>query len=403
MVFVLAAPPVVSTGCAPDNGCNYDLPSVGAVPDDATRLVLLVDGSDDAPRLELPPSIGTELGKRLDDGGTVVIDIGLIQGVTGVDTFWIGPGSWRAKYVTDAEDGRRTYVGRVLGCLNDIVRGKVAVTPDTSTLDAVDKAVDKLRNVDKNRAMIIISGNGMDNTGQLDLRTPMAGDSPADSVVADLPNLPHLPGVPVSWFGLGQTRDGVRQLSSGEKTWLVSVWRGIVHQITGIDLREDGDSKPGVVSGPPRPPDAPFVAVPTPPSSTTTVGPGQPAPPSEIYAQALFGPDSAELLREAKDVLARYVEVARNPGTQICIIGHTATWGPVPGRITLSQDRAHAVANYLLSQGIPAERIVKVAGVGSANQVVPDLDADGNLIEEAAQRNRRIEIILNPVGREDCA
>jgi outer membrane protein OmpA-like peptidoglycan-associated protein len=58
--------------------------------------------------------------------------------------------------------------------------------------------------------------------------------------------------------------------------------------------------------------------------------------------------------------------------------------------MTLSQNRAQAVMNYLVSRGVPAEAITAV-GVG------PDRPIADNSTRQGRAENRRVEIIVKPM------
>jgi OOP family OmpA-OmpF porin len=55
--------------------------------------------------------------------------------------------------------------------------------------------------------------------------------------------------------------------------------------------------------------------------------------------------------------------------------------------MTLSQARAEAVRSYLVSKGLPSDKISAV-GKGKANPVAPNDTADGRA------NNRRVEIVV---------
>lgn len=74
-----------------------------------------------------------------------------------------------------------------------------------------------------------------------------------------------------------------------------------------------------------------------------------------------------------------------NPDQRIRIEGHTDNTGPDAVNMRLSQERASAVANYLVSRGIAPERLI-VKGYGSSQPI------SSNDSEDGRSRNRRIEI-----------
>jgi outer membrane protein OmpA-like peptidoglycan-associated protein len=102
-----------------------------------------------------------------------------------------------------------------------------------------------------------------------------------------------------------------------------------------------------------------------------------------------FMPDSAVLLEREKEKLDRIAGILRNyPGRDILVGGHTALAGSAGGRQRLSQERAAAVADYLIEHQVrSAERIV-VRGYGAERPIADNRSAEG------MRRNRRVEITL---------
>jgi outer membrane protein OmpA-like peptidoglycan-associated protein/tetratricopeptide (TPR) repeat protein len=74
-----------------------------------------------------------------------------------------------------------------------------------------------------------------------------------------------------------------------------------------------------------------------------------------------------------------------NPALRVEIGGHTDNVGAAADNLKLSQNRANAVVNYIISKGIPAKRLT-AKGYGSNNPV-----ADNNT-EAGRARNRRTEM-----------
>ncbi len=76
-----------------------------------------------------------------------------------------------------------------------------------------------------------------------------------------------------------------------------------------------------------------------------------------------------------------------NPNMEIRIEGHTDNTGTPASNLTLSKERAQAVANYLIEKGIDKKRLQTV-GFG---QTMP---VESNNTEEGKSRNRRTEIYI---------
>jgi OmpA-OmpF porin, OOP family len=104
----------------------------------------------------------------------------------------------------------------------------------------------------------------------------------------------------------------------------------------------------------------------------------------EVNGAALQPGAQAELLR-----LADYLE--RNPDRKIMIEGHTDNTGGSDYNLQLSQLRAQSVESYLMSSGVPADRI-RAIGYGETRPEAPNDSATGR------QQNRRVEIVILDAG-----
>ena len=106
-----------------------------------------------------------------------------------------------------------------------------------------------------------------------------------------------------------------------------------------------------------------------------------------------FKKKSAELLPESTQELCRFVEFLKiNKKITIEIAGHTDDKGDPNELLTLSENRAQAVADYCIAKGIKAERI-KVRGYGKSQPIAFNKDEDGR------EMNRRIEFRVLNVGK----
>jgi len=102
-----------------------------------------------------------------------------------------------------------------------------------------------------------------------------------------------------------------------------------------------------------------------------------------------FEADSARLLpseREKISKLAAFLE--RYPDKELLITGHTALAGTREARQELSEQRAAAVARYLVERGVRSEYNVYTRGFGSDHPIAPN-DTEAN-----RARNRRVEITI---------
>jgi len=102
-----------------------------------------------------------------------------------------------------------------------------------------------------------------------------------------------------------------------------------------------------------------------------------------------FYPDSARMLPGEQEKLDRIGAILkRYPDRDILVGGHTALAGTAEGRMSLSQDRARAVAEYLLSQNVRSSERMVIRGYGA------EMPIADNSTEEGMRRNRRVEITI---------
>jgi outer membrane protein OmpA-like peptidoglycan-associated protein len=99
------------------------------------------------------------------------------------------------------------------------------------------------------------------------------------------------------------------------------------------------------------------------------------------YGRAAILPDSHALLNQVVDA------VVKNDIKRIRVEGHTDNRGSRKVNHTLSEDRARAVAAYLVKQGIDPSRI-ETHGHGDAKPLAPNLSARGR------EMNRRVEFVI---------
>ena len=100
-----------------------------------------------------------------------------------------------------------------------------------------------------------------------------------------------------------------------------------------------------------------------------------------------FAFDSAQLTSEAKSRLdAAVAAINANPSDTVSIEGHTDSMGSDAYNSQLSQRRARAVVDYLVSKGVSASRL-KAVGKGENHPVA------SNDTREGRAKNRRVEII----------
>jgi outer membrane protein OmpA-like peptidoglycan-associated protein len=100
-----------------------------------------------------------------------------------------------------------------------------------------------------------------------------------------------------------------------------------------------------------------------------------------------FETGKSEIKPESKPVIDQMVEMMKqNPDLKISIEGHTDNVGTEKSNQTLSESRAKALMNALVSKSVAASRL-KSKGWGQTKPI-----AD-NTTEEGKAKNRRVEIV----------
>ena len=101
-----------------------------------------------------------------------------------------------------------------------------------------------------------------------------------------------------------------------------------------------------------------------------------------------FEPDSNVLLESEKIKLKKIGELLKQYSNDLLITGHCADRGTASARQKLSEERAEAVASYLVNLGVRDEYHIFTQGKGSKEPVA------SNNTEEGRAKNRRVEITI---------
>ena len=110
---------------------------------------------------------------------------------------------------------------------------------------------------------------------------------------------------------------------------------------------------------------------------------------ADLAAPIKFQTGSDKLSNDGVAQLAPVVAAIKAcPDVELTVLGHTDNTGTDAVNIPLSQNRAKAVASYLVSQGVPAGSVTS-KGEGSSQPVA------GNDTEAVRAQNRRTEIKVN--------
>ena len=110
-----------------------------------------------------------------------------------------------------------------------------------------------------------------------------------------------------------------------------------------------------------------------------------------LSGSVLFTSGQSELLPAAQMKLNEVAKALteQDPESRMVVEGHTDSQGGVEFNEKLSQQRAQAVRDYLVSRGVAADRIT-AEGFGPSRNVGDNATAEGRA------NNRRVEIVVKP-------
>lgn len=109
---------------------------------------------------------------------------------------------------------------------------------------------------------------------------------------------------------------------------------------------------------------------------------------THVFSNVLFDFDAFELRSTAEKELQQvHKYLIQNPNLKIVISGHTDARGSDTYNLTLSEKRALAVSEYLISNGVSQDRISAI-GFGSTKPI------SDNISSAAHGKNRRVEFII---------
>jgi outer membrane protein OmpA-like peptidoglycan-associated protein len=102
----------------------------------------------------------------------------------------------------------------------------------------------------------------------------------------------------------------------------------------------------------------------------------------------LFAYDSYNLQPQAKTNIYKLADILKKyPDSNILIAGHTDSDGSDEYNLTLSEQRAKAVSDYTLMQGISSSRL-SIVGLGENEPI------ESNATDAGKKQNRRVEIAI---------
>ena len=202
------------------------------------------------------------------------------------------------------------------------------------------------------------------------------GDADGDGVVDSKDKCPGTPaGTKVDAMGCELDSDGDGVVDS--KDQCPGTPAGAKVDAKGCELDSDGD---GVVDSKDECPNTP--------AGATVDGKGCAL--GIVLENVQFKLNSGELTGESTAILDKVAGSlnARKDVTSVMVIGHTDSSGAAAYNQSLSEKRAKAVMDYLVSQGVDAG-ILSSKGMGESAPIADNGTAEGRA------KNRRVELKLN--------
>lgn len=277
--------------------------------------------------------------------------------------------------------------GNQIAQISNLLNTHAAVNPEADTLESIKLCIRELNSLTEEEPdaikKLVIFDSGLSTAGYLNFASSQDYlHRDAEEVVDYLKAneaLPHLDGIVIEWYLLGDTSLPQEKLSDAEKNNLRRIWQAIISAGGGsVTFKEN---TPGTGQWKDKLPDV------------TTVSS------MLVYdeTQIAFVKNKAVFLNEeeAVSVLKQLAtKLKANPNQRKLICGTTATWGSQKSCEKLSLERANTVKRTLVKLGVNENQIVTI-GLGFANDPwhYDDIDTNGHMIESQAIKNRRIVII----------
>lgn len=365
---LFAAVVLVAASCA---ACGQDSR-------EATTVRIGVTASANEPRVQLTRTVVDRLSEAVNDGATrvVVYRQGERSGSAHSDEDFT---------IRDGNDIETDAARRQLGFEQNLARlaGQLSGLGGTSTdLDPLSVLAD-MASVD-GPAVLVLQSSGLQTTDPLDL-TRLGLDFDVAAVVASVPDdaLPELTGKDVIFSGLGQVIGDQPQLPPAAREALVQLWLGVCAKFGANSCTHDTEPVPGGASIGRA--EVPIVDIGEVVHQDALV---------HLPSSVLFKAGSDELAPGAREALA---EVAKkfDGRTTARVIARTASSASAEAAADLTRRRGQRVVSALVELGVSRAAFTEVLGLGFTSPLAVDLDNAGDLIPDAAARNRSVVVELS--------
>ena len=269
--------------------------------------------------------------------------------------------------------------------IGDDVRTRTsAAASNERQLDLLTGLAEASRRADK--STIVLISSGLQTTGLIDF-AGLGWDFDDNAVIGQLRDdgfVPDLSGKKVKFVGLGETAGAQQALPQPMRAKVEGLWLDLCRAGGAVECTKAAMTQldPPVSTTPALTVDVPRFELPALPSAGVVQ--------VSVPTQALFAPDSAELLPSAEGQLSALASALVARGASIDLVGHTWRVGEADGARALSLQRASAVADTLVRNGFPRGSIGELRGAGYDEPiVVPGADE-----LRTAQANRVVIITI---------
>jgi OOP family OmpA-OmpF porin len=135
---------------------------------------------------------------------------------------------------------------------------------------------------------------------------------------------------------------------------------------------------------------------------TVTVPPPPPPPPppaarviDRLTIHVNFDFDKSNIRKADEAELKKAIDFVRKyPGAKVELEGHTDGKGTEQYNQKLSERRAEAVRQYLITEGAVEKAMISATGYGELRPIAPNKTQDGKDNPEGRAENRRVEILI---------
>ncbi|GAA3133258.1 OmpA family protein [Streptosporangium carneum] len=333
--------------------------------------------------------VADAIGPEFTADGERLVSIGTFDGAS-PKTGWQAVDA-ALPYASGGDARRAAQEESVVDCVAAAVSATWRSTPmaeGTDVLGALAQGGEILARAAVPHRRLVVITDGLSNSGCLDLRKILKeGNEPGAALRAcgNAKGLNSLEGVRVSLYGIGMQASG-RPLASEHAEWLKGFWRDVC-----ASLRTENAStcvqppgKTSDVTGEIDRVDDPDVVFP----EISTKGDRL-----EIPSELLFATGSAALGDRARAVLDQIAAVTRRAKRSVArVIGHTDSRASAAYNKSLSERRARAVLDYLVTKGV-ADAETESVGLGETRLKCADEFPGGTPDDRCLQANRRVEIV----------